>query len=647
VVTTSKDLKIRYTADTSGVAKGVKDIERMNATLGSKLKSAGAAMTGVGKTATLGLTLPLVAFGKTAIDSFGEASRVAAQTDAVLKSTGGAAGVTAAEIDRLSQRVGNLAAVDNDVVQQGANMLLTFTNIRNEAGKGNDVFNQSLVTLQDMASAMGTDTKSSAIQLGKALNDPVAGISALSRVGVTFTEEQKKQIAAMVKAGDTAGAQKVILAELNKEFGGSAKAAGDSATPIQKLGLIMDDLGESVGAVLVPMLEGLSDVAGRVADWFNRLSPEAKDLAVKIALVAAAAGPVLIIVGKLTTAIGAIINVASKIGLLANPWFLVAAAVAAVVFLIIKHWDKIKGYVMPIVDAIKRFAIAAWEAIAGAAETVWKAVSGAVKTAWSVIGPIVKIYLAAWKLAIRVVWEVAKAAWKLISGAVKIAWNVIRAIAKAYVAYLKLVFTVVKTIAIAAWKVISGAVKIAWNVIRTIAGAIKAVFTTVWNAVRTVAVNVWQGIKTAVGNVWSWLRGVASTIRSVFSDVWNGIKTVAINAWNGIKSSITGAINGVIGGLNFLIDQINKIQIHIHVDPPGPGSINFDWNGMNLPSIQPLAKGGIVTGPTLALIGEAGPEAVVPLRAMPNSRDKLDVTLNLDRRRFGRGLELETLTRGR
>jgi phage-related protein len=368
---------------------------------------------------------------------------------------------------------------------------------------------------------------------------------------------------------------------------------------------------------------------------------------VKIALVAAAAGPVLIIVGKLTTAIGAIINVASKIGLLANPWVLVAAAVAAVVFLIIKHWEKIKGYVMPIVDAIKRFAIAAWEAIAGAAETVWKAVSGAVKTAWSVIGPIVKIYLAAWKLAIRVVWEVAKAAWKLISGAVKIAWNVIRAIAKAYVAYLKLVFTVVKTIAIAAWKVISGAVKIAWNVIRTIAGAIKAVFTTVWNAVRTVAVNVWQGIKTAVGNVWSWLRGVASTIRSVFSDVWNGIKTVAINAWNGIRSSITGAINGVIGGLNFLIDQINKIQIHIHVDPPGPGSINFDWNGMNLPSIQPLAKGGIVTGPTLALIGEAGPEAVVPLRAMPNSRDKLDVTLNLDRRRFGRGLELETLTRGR
>jgi len=646
MVTSSKDLKIRYSADTSGVAKGVKDIERMNTSLGTKLKSVGASMTSVGKSATLGMTLPLVAFGKVAIDSFGEASRVAAQTDAALKSTGGAAGVTAGEIDRLSTRIGNLAAVDNDAVQQGANLLLTFTNIRNEAGKGNDVFNQSLMTLQDMASAMGTDTKSSAIQLGKALNDPVAGISALSRVGVTFTEEQKKQIEAMVKAGDTASAQKVILAELNKEFGGSAKAAGDSATPIQKLGLIMDDLGESVGAVLVPMLTKVGEVAAKVAGWFNSLSPEAKDLAVKIALVAAAIGPLLIVFGKVVSAIGVISN-AMKALSLANPWLLLAAAVAVVVVLIIKNWDKIKAAVLPILETIKSVALGVWNAIKGAAMTVWKAIGEAVKTAWGVIKAVVGAYLAAWRTAFQVVAAVAKAVWKVIGGAVKIAWGVIKAVGKAYVAYLKGVFTVVKVVAVAAWKVISGAVKIAWAAIRVIAGVIKTVFVTVWNTIKTVAVNVWQGIKTAVGGVWSWLKGTATSIKNVFTDAWNGVKTVAVNIWNGIKETIRGAINGVIEGINWMIDQINRIQIHIHVDPPGPGSINFDWNGMNLPHIQTLAKGGIVTAPTLALIGEAGPEAVVPLRSIPTGRDKLAVSLNLDRRRFGRGLELETLTRGR
>ena len=80
----------------------------------------------------------------------------------------------------------------------------------------------------DLAQAMGGAPKDAAIQLGKALNDPIKGISALTRIGVTFTDEQKAQIKTMQEAGDMAGAQGVILAELNKEFGGSAQAAADA-----------------------------------------------------------------------------------------------------------------------------------------------------------------------------------------------------------------------------------------------------------------------------------------------------------------------------------------------------------------------------------------------------------------------------------
>ena len=170
----------------------------------------------------------LASAAQAAFTEMGDAQKVSAQTAAALKSTGGAANVTAKDMDKLSTSLMNKSGVDDEAIKSSQNLLLTFTKVRNETGKGNDIFNQATGTILDMSTALGQDTKSSAIQLGKALNDPVKGITALSRVGVSFTAGQKKQIKAMVEAGDTMGAQKLILAELNKEFGGSAEAAGNT-----------------------------------------------------------------------------------------------------------------------------------------------------------------------------------------------------------------------------------------------------------------------------------------------------------------------------------------------------------------------------------------------------------------------------------
>ena len=113
-----------------------------------------------------------------------------------------------------------MTTYSDDAVQAGQNMLLTFTNI------GKETFPEATKTLLDMATAMNggatasaEQLSSQAIQLGKALNDPVQGLSALSRVGVTFTEEQKNVIKTMAETGNVAGAQKLIIAELNREFG--------------------------------------------------------------------------------------------------------------------------------------------------------------------------------------------------------------------------------------------------------------------------------------------------------------------------------------------------------------------------------------------------------------------------------------------
>lgn len=184
-----------------------------------------------------------------------ESIQVNAQLDAVLKSTGGAANVTANQVKDYAAALEKNSLFEDEAILNGQNLLLTFTNIKNEVGEGNDIFDQTSQIMLDMAQAMGTDASGSAIMLGKALNDPTQGISALTRVGVTFTEEQKNQIKAMQEAGDMAGAQGVILAELNKEFGGSAKAASDAAGAQEAYKDKMNDLKETIGAKLLPIQE--------------------------------------------------------------------------------------------------------------------------------------------------------------------------------------------------------------------------------------------------------------------------------------------------------------------------------------------------------------------------------------------------------
>lgn len=189
-----------------------------------------------------------------------QAEQVMAQTEAVIRATGGAAGLTAEEVTDMAGAFSETTGVGDETIQTGQNMLLTFKNI------GEDTFPNATASMLDMAVAMnggslaGIDLKGTAIQLGKALNDPVEGMSALSRVGVTFTDAQKKAVAEMMKLNDVAGAQAIILAELESEFGGAAVAAGETtAGAFARLQNAAGNLAESFGAELIPVLADAAD----------------------------------------------------------------------------------------------------------------------------------------------------------------------------------------------------------------------------------------------------------------------------------------------------------------------------------------------------------------------------------------------------
>jgi hypothetical protein len=228
------------------------------------MKLAGGALLGAG----------LISGFKSLYEAAAESAKIGALTTNVIRSTGGAAGVSAKQVGDLASAIAKKTGVDDEAIQSGQNLLLTFTNVRNEVGKGNNIFDQATATITDMSVALGQDSSSSALQLGKALNDPIKGVTALQRVGVSFTASQKEQITTLVESGRTMDAQKLILAELSKEFGGAAEAA---ATPFGQLQQRLGDLAESLGAELIPyvdrfagfmiddVLPAVQDVGGEVA----------------------------------------------------------------------------------------------------------------------------------------------------------------------------------------------------------------------------------------------------------------------------------------------------------------------------------------------------------------------------------------------
>jgi hypothetical protein len=208
----------------------------------------------------------LVAGLSYAVDQALETERVMRATEQVIRSTGGAAGLTADEIADMAGQMSALTGIDDEAIQSAENVLLTFTSI------GRDVFPQATQAALDMSAALGTDLQGAVTMIGKALQDPVQGVSALARVGVNFSESAKETIQRMVEMNDVAGAQAFILKELNTEFGGMAEALGDTAAgKINKARNAIDNMAASIGEKLLPVLGEAADAAVVLITWNDKM----------------------------------------------------------------------------------------------------------------------------------------------------------------------------------------------------------------------------------------------------------------------------------------------------------------------------------------------------------------------------------------
>ena len=253
-------LTVPIVADTAGLVRGLGRAQGRLRTFG-KVAALAAGAAGIGA---------MVQTLRIGTAEFMEQQKVAAQTGAVLKSTGGIANVTAKQMNSLSTALMKKSGVDDEAIQSGQNLLLTFTKIRNETGKGNDIFDQATVATLDLSVAMGKDLNSSAILVGKALNDPVKGATALSRAGVQLTQGQKDQIEAFVESGRVLEAQKIILRELTTQFGGSAEAAGKTLPG--QLNILRQTFSNLAGDLVGRFLPSLTGVAQRLTNFIAQFA---------------------------------------------------------------------------------------------------------------------------------------------------------------------------------------------------------------------------------------------------------------------------------------------------------------------------------------------------------------------------------------
>lgn len=348
-----------------------------------KLTGLGNSMQRTGANLTKFVTLPLLAAGAGMLALAADAEKADAKLENTFDSMGAAAFTSIEALNAQADALGQLSAFDDEGIKDAQATLLSFGEVTGDA------FDRGLQASVDLAEFFETDLQSATVMVGKALNDPIKGLTSLGRMGVQFTDEQKETILTLVETGKAAEAQAMILAELERQVGGTAEAlantnAGEAAQSFEDLA----NAGESMGTIFLPILGTLARGLSSLALGFMSLPEPVKGFIVTIGAVVAAIGPALFIGGKLIAsfqAIGAAFT-AMKLLLLANPFVALAAAVLAIAALIILNWDK-----------IVEFLRVTWNAIMGGILTlalrlrsVWDSITGAVSTAWNGLIGIIK-----------------------------------------------------------------------------------------------------------------------------------------------------------------------------------------------------------------------------------------------------------------
>lgn len=437
-----------------------------------------------------------------------------------------------------------------------------------------------------------------------------AGAAALSLTGQS-TDMFSKSLAEMeTSAGSAAAAFEIMdegparaLERLKGELQLLVVEIGEAFLPILKddlIPIIRDDLMPFIQDTVIPLIK-------QVAEWFHNLDPGMQKVILAAGGILMALGPMLMFFGQLVAIIPALsaawtaitgltwLQVSANLALVASalPYIIVILAIIAVLYLLWDNWDAIAGWLGDSWEGLCDFFTDLWGGLVDTATAIWE---GLVEVAETVFTILVDVIL----FPLRVLWELFTAYWQLMFDIVDIVWNAILDLAE-------IVWTGICDI-----------------IVEPITGLIEFL-TGIWQQFWDVLSGIWESMVDVASDVFNVLvdiilfpiRFIIDTIRGAWEELagwleglWNGLVDVASSVWNTLIDIFVAPINIVIGFLNLLIDAINSISFDVPDWVPGIGGTHV---GFSFDHVPYLAEGGIVTGPTLAMLGEDGREAVIPL----------------------------------
>jgi hypothetical protein len=317
---TIANLKVNLLADSTGLNRSLADAT-------AKMQAFGTKMTDIGQTMSTRLTLPIVAMGGAMVKAFTVQEDAVARMTAALKANGGQAGITSQEIQSMASSLQKVTTFGDEATISASALLLTFHQVRNEMGKGNDIFNRTIKSAQDLASALGIDLQSATMQLAKALENPTIGIGALARSGTTFTEQQKDMIKTLVESGRQLEAQAMILDVVESQYKGTAETmattvSGQIKQAFNAFGDEMERFGKIISQdFVIPVLKAVS----KITEHLGKFDEGTRRTILMMAGLTATIGPLLFVVGGLITQVSNLTKV-----MMANPYIALGAAILAI-----------------------------------------------------------------------------------------------------------------------------------------------------------------------------------------------------------------------------------------------------------------------------------------------------------------------------
>lgn len=644
----------------------------------------------LGPAVALAATAAIANFAKTSVLAAEEVATANARIAQINESMGLFGSATQTVTDRLiayAEANEQTLATDGEVIKATQAKLLTFKELAATADTTGGAFDRATAAAVDLAAAGFGSAETNAVQLGKALNDPIKGITALARSGITFTEAEKEKIKVLTESGQILEAQNLVLAAIETQVGGTAAATANYSDRIK---LAFDNLKETVGTALAPAFEQfavalipiVNQLGPVLAQIFTSLAPVLTTIAGVLPALAslfAALAPALDLVFQ---AVGSIIEAALPVFIqLLNELMPILTALLPPVVEIVKA-------LLPIIPALLQIALAVIPLV----QTLLPLLTQLIQFLTPIITFLAKVFTTVLKVAIDIVVGAMKIVIGIVQNVIKWFGDMVKAVMDTGKQVLNFFTQLPKTIT----QVLSGAgtwlFQIGKDIIDGLLNGLKSMWSNVTGFFSNLGKNVANSFKAILGikspstvfyrfgeNIVDGLVDGVMNVSGTYEEAMEKLGKIGANtfiatttgammdltsfmgsysaAWNedASKGQVTAgnAIRAVMGNAslqgvldklsgNVTVSKGNKMVSYLNEYIDGPldqwladmkakgfkvekqpkGTVDeliAQLGSIPIPKVrkpknrEKMARGGFVNGPTNALIGEYGPEVVVPL----------------------------------